>query len=112
MLRMRFSPITANPTSPMSAFSIFVFVLWVLKPGLTLDAGRAPLGEGPNLSQRGHGRIAWEGREQGTMCPPQFHGLFGGGPGEQAIDEAAGEPVAAADAVDHLQLGRGRQMGL
>src|SRR5512134_1757989 len=81
MLRIRFSPITARPTRPMSAWLIEVRLL-------ALDAGGAALGEGPHLLQARHGGVAREGGEQGAVRPPELERLLGLGSGQQAVEEA------------------------
>src|SRR5438132_12550997 len=41
------------------------------------------------------------------MCPAEAQRLFGGSPRDQSVAEAGGEAVAAADAIEHVELTRG-----
>src|SRR5208283_1705990 len=75
---------------------------------LPLYARRSAAGERDNLVQRRHGRIAGEGRQQRAVRPSQLDRLFRRLAVEQPIDEASREAIAAAYAVQHLQLGRRR----
>src|SRR5919205_1538907 len=74
---------------------------------LSLYTCRAALGEGAHLLDGGHRRVAGEGRQQRAVRPAELERLLGRLAREQAVEEARGEAVAAADAVEHVEL-RGR----
>src|SRR6266852_9710278 len=46
------------------------------------------------------------------MCPAEAQRLFGGSPRDQSVGEAGGEAVAAADAIEHVELTRGTDESL
>src|SRR6476620_9912736 len=104
MLRMRFSPITASPISPMSALSA-MFVLSILWK-LSLDARRTALGERAHLLDRRHRRVPGERGQERAVRTAQAQRLLVGLAGQQAVDEARREPVPAAHAVEHVQVAR------
>src|SRR5262249_25759643 len=105
MFRIRFSPITASPTRPMSAWLISM-------TPLALDAGRAALGERDDLLQARHRGVARERREERAVRPAELERLVGLRAAQQAVDEAGGEAVAAAHAVEHVELAGRRRVGL
>ena len=63
-----------------------------------------PLASASTSVEPGHGDVAGEGGQQGAVGPAEAEGFFGRSPGEQAVDQAGGEAVAAADAVDDVEL--------
>src|SRR5579871_70803 len=46
------------------------------------------------------------------MCPTEAQRLFGGSPRNQSVDEAGGEAIAAADAIEHVEMTRGTDESL
>ena len=59
--------------------------------------------QGGDLREAGHRGVAGVGGDEGAVCPAQADRLLGSLPGQEAIEEAGGEAVAAADAVDHVE---------
>src|SRR5215471_1726441 len=119
MFSTRFSPITARPISPISALSICAcpqlpgapppddvssFDGMTRKNQLPLDACRPALGEGAHLLDRRHGGVAGEGGEQGAVRPAELDRLFRRFAGEKAVEEAPRKAVAAADAVEYVEI--------
>ncbi len=70
----------------------------------SLNAGRAAFGECLDFGQSGHGDVAGECGQKGAMGPAEPEGVFGRSAREQAVDQAGGEAVAAADAVEDVEL--------
>src|SRR5690349_6068441 len=77
-------------------------------PFLPLNAGRAALRKLNYLIKGRHRCIARERGEQCAVRPTEVDGLLRLLTAEQAIDEACGEAVAAADTVKDAELGGGR----
>ena len=75
----------------------------IVRP-LPLHAGRSTFGECFHFLELGHGNVARKRREQCAMGPAQAQGLFRGPSGNEAVDESRGKAVAAADAVDDVEL--------
>src|SRR4051812_22572210 len=75
---------------------------------LPLYPRRSSLRERPYLIDGRHGRVTGEGRDEGTMSPPEPHGLFGRFAGQQSIDQAGGEAVTTADAIVDIDIARRR----
>src|SRR5947199_10268062 len=73
---------------------------------LPLHPRRAALGKRLDLVQGGHGNVTVEGGKQSAVGPAEAQGFFGGAAGNEAVDEAGGEAVAAADAVEHVDVAR------
>src|SRR5580658_2641419 len=72
---------------------------------LPLNSGRSALCEGPYLVKCRHGSVAGEGGEQRAMRPAQLDGFSGVFAVEQAVDEAGGEAITAADAIENVEFG-------
>src|SRR5262245_36635354 len=85
-------------------------VRWDLELGiwdltvLPLNPRRPALGERPHLLQGGHGGVTGESRDHRPVCPSELHALLGRLAGEQAVEQARGKPVAAADAIVDVEL--------
>src|ERR1039458_6282504 len=79
---------------------------------LALDARTAAFGKSADLFEGGHGGVAGEGGEQRPVSPAELDGFLRGLTGQQAVEEAGGEAVAAADAIENVELGDRRGVGL
>jgi hypothetical protein len=79
----------------------------VRKARLTRDACRAAFDDAFNFSQRGHAGVAGCGHGQSAVGYAALDGPFDAFAGEQAVDEAGGEAVAAANAVEDVDLALG-----
>src|SRR5262249_9587601 len=97
---------TRPPIAPAPTMQIFMrLCAWDLSDGRSaLDPRRATLGERLDFREPGHGDVAGEGGDQGAVGPAEAEGLLGGPAGDQAVGESGGEAVAAADAVDDVEL--------
>ena len=70
----------------------------------SLHPGRSALGQRLDLLEPGHGDVAGEGGQQCAVGPAEAERFLRGSPRDQAVDQAGGEAVAAADAVDDVEL--------
>ena len=87
-------------------FMVALVVLLPKIPNLPLHPGRAALGERFDFVELGHRDVAGKGGEQCAVGPAEPQCFFGGAARKQAVDQAGGEAVAAADAVEHVERGR------
>jgi manganese-dependent inorganic pyrophosphatase len=73
----------------------------------SLDSSRChPFGECFDLRQASHRDVAGEGGQQRAVGPAEAQRLLGLiAAVEQSVDQARSKPVAAADAVDHVEFG-------
>src|SRR4029453_18295146 len=88
MLSARFSPITASPTSPICDLAM-----------LSLDPRAAAFHHVLHFLERHHRRVAAGRLGERPVGRAVLHRLLGALAREQAVDHAAREAVAAADAV-------------
>src|ERR1035438_1873448 len=79
---------------------------------LALDARTAAFGKSADLFEGGHGGVAGEGGEQRPVSPAELDGFLRGFAGQQTVEETGGEAIAAADAIENVELGDGRGVGL
>src|SRR2546426_298308 len=78
---------------------------------LALDACRTTLCESTHLFHGCHCRIAGKGGQQRAVGPTQFERFLWRLTGEQSIKESGGESIPAADAIEHVELRRRRDIG-
>src|ERR1700677_4765448 len=79
---------------------------------LALDAGGTALSEGSDLFNGGHGRVAGKCGEQRAVGPAQFDSVFRRLAVQQAVDEARGKAITAANTIDHIEIDSGCGVGL
>ena len=79
---------------------------------LTLDAGRAAFGKRFDFVQFCHRYVAGEGREQRAVGPAEAEALFRREAANQSVDQSRRKSVAAADAVDHVEIKRRADVAL
>src|SRR5579883_449329 len=72
--------------------------------GLALNAGRCSCSDRADLGQAGHGCISGKSRQQGPVRPAKFKRLLGWLAGQQAVKQASGESVPAADTIVHIEF--------
>jgi len=84
-----------------------VVVVFRVGAGSALDARAGAGDEFFDFGECGHGGVAGCGHGEGAVCGAEFDGSLGVGAGHEAIDEAGGEAVAAADAVEDFEVGVG-----
>ena len=68
--------------------------------GLSCDARRAAFDDAFDFGERGHAGVAGGGHGQRAVGHAAADGPVDGLAGEQAVDQAGGKAVAAADAVE------------
>src|SRR5438128_11015944 len=73
----------------------------------TTDARRSPLHHLLHFGQRGHAGITWRRHRQRAMRRSAFDGPLRSAIREKTIDESGGKRIAAADAVENLQIDSG-----
>src|SRR5437763_110830 len=79
----------------------------------TTDTRGAPFHHALHFRQRGRPRVAGRGHGQRAVCGAALDGPCRSASGEQSVDQAGGEGVAAAHAVENLEIGaRGGLMKL
>lgn len=86
---------------------VCVVVVFRVGAGSALDACAAAGDEFFDLGECGHGGVARGGHGEGAVGGAEFDGSLGVGTGHEAVDEAGGEAVAAADAVEDFEVGVG-----
>src|SRR5690348_11994747 len=75
--------------------------------GLASDACRAALHQALDLGQGRHAGVSGSGHRQRAVCHTAFQGPLDPFTGEQSVDQARGKAVAAADAVENVDLALG-----
>src|SRR5262249_51380276 len=60
-----------------------------------------------HLGDRGHRRVAGSGHRQRAVSGAALHRPLRSAIGQEAVDQTGGERVAAADAIEDLQIGAG-----
>src|ERR1039458_6234701 len=101
-------PMTAT-TRPVRSKKFFAGMRMGFLP---LDARAAAFGKGADLFEGCHSGVAGEGGEQGPVSPAEFDGFLRGFAGEQTVEETGGEAIAAADAIENVEISDGRGVGL
>ncbi len=74
---------------------------------LSLDAGSGSFHDALDFVEGGHGGVAGGGHGEGSVGAAAVDGPVGAFIGEEAVDEAGGEGVAAAYAVEDFEVGHG-----
>src|ERR1035437_453499 len=75
--------------------------------GLALDAGAAALHDALDFVEGGHGGVAGSGHGECTVRAAAVDGPVSALFVEEAVDEAGGEGIAAAYAVEDFEVGHG-----